>query len=183
VDLRKILEEQLEGQTLSSRQKDCLVRCYRWDADKRKYLLQDDVAPEDQDIIRSVFARYSIYQKDRSFFFFRSEGLSRQLAGTRTSDFLEQNREDRDKLESLKKEIVDVGLPHFEYADIEAFGQLVLNTLWKRIEAEAAQAPSEERDWLEQEAELHELFMADRTRRFVGRRELLESHARILRPL
>jgi hypothetical protein len=174
VDLRKILEEQLEGRTLSSEQKNCLVRCYRWDADKRKYLLQEDVAPEDADIIRSVFARYSTYQKDRSFFFFRSEALSRQIAGSKTSDFLEQNQEDRDKLESLKKEIVDAELPHFEYGDIEAFGQLVLNTLWKRIEAEAAQSPSQERDWLEQEAELHELFMADRTRRFVGRRDLLD---------
>ena len=174
VDLRKILEEQLEGRTLSSEQKDCLVRCYGWDADKRKYLLQEDVALADADIIRSVFERYSIYQKDRSFFFFRSEALSCQLAGTRTGDFLDQNPGDRDKLDSLKKEIVDVGLPHFDYADIEAFGQLVLNTLWKRIEAEAEQAPGEERDWLEQEAELHELFMADRTRRFVGRRDLLD---------
>jgi WD40 repeat protein len=174
VDLRKILEEQLEGQTLSSEQKDCLVRCYKWDADKHKYLLREDVAPADTEIIRSVFECYSIYQKDRSFFFFRSEMLSRQLAGTRTGDFLEQNPGDRDKLESLKKEIVDAGLPYFDYADIEAFGQLVLNTLWTRIDAEAAQAPGEERDWLEQEAELHDLFMADRTRRFVGRRDVLD---------
>ncbi len=174
VDLRKILEEQLEGQTLSREQKDCLLRCYRWDANKRKYLLQEDVAPEDADIIRSVFGRYSIYQKDRSFFFFRSEALSRRIACTKTGDFFEQDRENQDKLESLKKEIVDAGLPHFDYADVEAFGQLVLNTLWKRIEAEAEQAPSEEGDWLGQEAELHELFMADRTRRFVGRRDLLD---------
>ncbi|MEK6324250.1 MAG: DUF4062 domain-containing protein [Acidobacteriota bacterium] len=172
--LRKILEEQLEAQTLSSEQKGCLVRCYRWDADKRKYLLQEDVAPEDADIIRSVFERYSIYQKDRSFFFFRSEALSLQIAGTKTGDFFEQNREDQDKVDSLKKEIADAELPHFEYVDIEAFGQLVLNTLWKRIELAAEQAPSEERDWLGQEAELHELFMADRTRRFVGRRDLLD---------
>jgi WD40 repeat protein/nucleoside-triphosphatase THEP1 len=174
VDLRKILEEQLEGQTLSGEQKDCLIRCYGWDADKRKYLLQEDVAPKDAAIIRTVFERYSIYQKDRSFFFFRSEALSRQLAGTKTTDFLEQNQEDRDKLESLKREVVDAGLPHFEYADIETLGQLVLNTLWTRIEAEAEQAPSEERDWLAHEAELHDLFIADRTRRFVGRRDLLD---------
>ncbi|MEK6289226.1 MAG: DUF4062 domain-containing protein [Acidobacteriota bacterium] len=182
VDLRKILadqladqlEVQLEGQTLSIEQKDCLVRCYNWDTDRHKYLLQEDVAPEDADIIRSVFERYSIYQKDRSFFFFRSEALSRQIAGTKTIDFFEQNQDDRDKLDALKKEIVDAELPHSEYDGIEAFGQLVLNTLWERIEAEAEQAPSEERDWLGQEAELHELFMADRTRRFVGRRDLLD---------
>jgi WD40 repeat protein len=175
VDLRKILEDQLEGQleghALSTEQKDCLACCYSWDADKRKYLLQEEVALGDAEIIRSVFERYSIYQNDRSFFLFRSETLSRQLAGTKTSDFFEQ---DQDKVESLKEEIVHAGLAHFPYADIEAFGQLVLDTLWKRIEAEAELAPGEERDWLGQEAELHELFMADRTRRFVGRRDLLD---------
>ncbi len=53
------------------------------------------------------------------------------------------------------------------------FGQLVQDILWKRIEAEA-EAPAVEKDWLQQEAEFHELFMADRTRRFVGRRDLLD---------
>ena len=52
------------------------MRCYRWDADKRKYLLWEDAVPEDAAIIRSVFERYSMYQKDRSFFFFRGEALS-----------------------------------------------------------------------------------------------------------
>ena len=174
VDLRRVLDEQLEGHTLSGEQMDCLVRCYRWDADKRKYLLQEDVAHEDADMVRSVFERYSIYQKDRSFFFFRSEALSREIAGARTSDFLEQNRDDREKLDSLKQEIVSAGLPRFEYTEIEAFGQIVLNTLWARIESEAKQATGDERDWLEQETELHALFMADRTRRFVGRRDLLD---------
>jgi hypothetical protein len=117
VDLRKILEDQLEGQTLSRAQKDCLVRCYRSDADKRKHLLREHVAAADADIIRSVFERYSIYRKDRSFFFFRSEALSRQIAGRKTSDFFEQNQDDRDKLGSLKTEIVNAELPHFEYAD------------------------------------------------------------------
>ena len=174
VDLRRILAEPPEGQTLSREQQDCLVRCYSWDAEKRKYLLQDDVAPDDADVIRAVLARHSIYRKDRSFFFFRSEALSRQMAGTRTGDFFEQHPEDREKLESLKQEIVDAGVPHFDYADIETFGQLVLNKLWRRIEAEVGQAPREERDWLEQETELHALFMAERTRRFVGRRDLLD---------
>jgi WD40 repeat protein len=170
VDLRKVLEERLKGLTLSREQKDCLARCYRWDEDKHKFLLQE-VTPKDAGIIRSVFERYPIYQKDRSFFFFRSEALSHQLAGTKTSDFFD---EDQKRLDFLKKKIVEAKLPHFEYGDIEAFGQLVLNILWKRIKAETEEAPIEERDWLGQEAELHELFMADRTRRFVGRRDLLD---------
>ena len=174
IDLRPVLDERLEGCTLSPGQKDCLTRCYRWDAEKRKYVLLDDVAPRDADVIRTVFARYSTYQRDRSFFFFRSEALSRQIAGPRTDNFFEANLEDRDKLDSLKAEIVAAGLPHFEYGDIEALGQLVLNTLWQRIEAEAEQEPREEKDWLAQESELQALFMADRTRRFVGRRDLLE---------
>jgi WD40 repeat protein len=174
VDLRTILEEKLEGHTLSREQRECLVRCYTWDAERRKYLLQDDVAPEEAAIIRAVFERYSIYQKDRSFFFFRSEALSRQIAGPAISDFIEQNLEERAKLDSLKQEIVAAGLPHFDYDDLEAFGQLVLNTLWQRITAETVSLPVAGLDWLEQEAELHGLFMADRTRRFVGRRDLLD---------
>jgi len=173
VNLSRILEDRLEGITLTDKQKDCLVRCYRWDADNLKHILIEKVTPEDIDIIHSVFERYTIYQKNRSFFFFRSETLTNRLAGTETADFFEQCREDQDKLESLKREIVEARLPYFEYEDIETFGQLVLDMLWNRIEAEAEEAP-DERDWLEVEDELHEQFMVERTRRFVGRRELLE---------
>ena len=173
VNLSRILEDRLEGITLTDKQKDCLVRCYRWDADNLKHILIEKVTPEDVNIIHSIFESYSIYQKNRSFFFFRSETLTSRLAGTETADFFEQSREDQDKLESLKREIVEARLPYFEYEDIETFGQLVLDLLWNRIEAEAEEAP-DERDWLEVEDELHEQFMVERTRRFVGRRELLE---------
>jgi|GEM_PF-4098928 len=174
VDLRKIIEEKLEGKTLSNEQKNCLVRCYTWEADKGKFLLREDIAPEDAEIIRSVFERYSIYQKDRSFFFFRTESLTRKLANTNTNDFFEQKQEDQGKLAALKNEIADARLPVFQYDNIETFGQHLLDTLWKRIEAEVDQAPAEEKDWLKEQAEFHELFMADRTRRFVGRRGLLD---------
>ena len=141
---------------------------------KRKYLLREDVARTTRTSIRSVFERHSAYQKDRSFFFFRSEAFTRQLAGAQDGDFFEQDPEDRDKLESLKREIADAKLPWAEYADIEAFGQLVLDILWTRIVVEAGEAPTEKEDWLDQEDDLHEVFVADRTRRFVGRRELLD---------
>jgi len=173
VELRRILEDKLEGRSLSSEQKSCLVRCFSWDVEKNKYLLRDDVAPDELEIIRSVFERYSIYQRDRSFFFFRNESLGHKLAGKNELDFFEQYPENQQKLVALKKEIVDGGLPCFDYSDIETFGQQALEVLWERMEAEA-EAPVEEKDWLQQERELHELFMADRTRRFVGRRNLLD---------
>ncbi len=78
VDLRKILEEKLEGVSLSNEQKNTLTRCYPWDPAKNKYVLTEDVADEEKEIIKSVFQRYNIYQRDRSFFFFRTEALSRQ---------------------------------------------------------------------------------------------------------
>ena len=40
--------------------------CYEWHADKSKYILREDVTPDDAEIIRSVYERYSIYQTRRS---------------------------------------------------------------------------------------------------------------------
>ena len=174
VDLRKIIEEKLEGKALSNEQKNCLASCYRWNGDKGKYLLRENLATEEKQVIHSVFEKYSIYQRDRSFFFFRCESLTRKIAGANINDFFEVKQEDQEKLAALKKEIVDSGLPYFAYDDLDAFGQLVLDILWKRIESEVEQAPAVQKDWLREEAELHELFAADRTRRFVGRRDLLD---------
>jgi hypothetical protein len=174
VDLRRILDEELEGRTLSIQEKECLARCYTWDPDRRRYFLEEEPAGDDAELIRSVFQRYSSYQKDRSFFFFRSESLTRRLASGRTSDFFEQRAEAQQSLAALKQEIVDSSVSHVEYDDIDAFGRLVLNALWTRIEADVEQAPPAVADWLTEEAALHELFMADRTRRFVGRRTLLD---------
>ncbi len=174
VDFNQIIEDRFESRTLSAGQKECLVKCYQWDARKRKYLLRSDTSPEEVAVIRSVFERYAAYQKDRSFFFFRSESLTSNLAGSREGDFFAQSEAERDRLAALKKEIMDAGLPFFEYDDFETFGQRVLDLLWERISAELDHPGEEENDWLKQEAELHALFMADRTRRFVGRREVLD---------
>lgn len=176
VDLRPIVEGILEGRTLLKEQASCLMRCYQWDANKGKYLLQEDVIPEDKEMLRLIFAAYSIYQRDRSFFFFRSESLTEKLrerSKSKVKDYFETEETARDKLDTLKQDI-DAGLPHFEYSDLETFGQMVLDILWKRIDAEfPKERVAEERDWLEEEVEFHELFMADRTRHFVGRSELL----------
>lgn len=169
-DLRKIIEGKLEDHALSNEEKNCLIRCYSWDGEKGKYLLRTDVSPDDKEILRSIFQRYSIYQKDRSYFFFRTEALTRQIAGNQPEDFFEK---DAQKLMQLKEDIRKAGLSVYEYDDLETFGQWVGNTLWARIEAEAG-VPVAEKDWLEAEAEFHELFRADRTRRFVGRRALLD---------
>jgi len=175
IDLRPFVEGILEGRTLLKEQVSCLTRCYQWNAAKRKYLLRDDITPEDTDILRMIFDAYSIYQKDRSFFFFRSESLTAKLAGSNIAEFFETDKDNSDKLAALKKDIAKAGLPHFEYDDVEAFGKTVLDTLWARIDAEFPEKREEkERDWLKEEAELHELFMADRTRRFVGRSDILK---------
>ena len=174
VDLMKILEGKLEGKPLSDEQRDTLMRCYVWDAGKRKYMLKEGITAKESAIIQSAFQQYAAYQKDRSFFFFRKESLTATLAGTNRTDFFEQHPEDRVKLEALKQEIRDARLPWFEYDDIEAFGQLILETLWKRIETEIGQEILKEKGWLEEELEFHELFIAGITRRFVGRRDLLD---------
>ena len=169
-DLRRILEEELNGEPLSDEQKACLQRCYLWEADRRKHLLAEDISQEDGSLLRSAFERIAAYQRDRSLFFFRTESLTRRLAGEELADFFVP--EDREKLEALKDEIVAAGLWHAAYDDIEALGHLVTEALWERIEEEAEAA--EKRDWLAEEAELHELFAAERTRHFAGRRDLLE---------
>ena len=174
VDLRRIIEGRLEGNTLTREQIDSLVHCYKWDAERGKYLLNEDVSSGDLKIIRSVFQNYSAYQRDRSFFFFRSETLSRKLTGENIEDFFEAGQVYQDKLSALKEEIIETGLPYYEYNDIEAFGHQVRDILWGRIEAEIGEPAVAGKDWFEEEAELHGLFMADRTRRFVGRRALLD---------
>lgn len=176
IDLRPFVEGILEGRSLFKEQVSCLVRCYQWDPEKRKYLLQKGITPEDQETLRAIFATYSLYQRDRSFFFLRSESLTRKLAGSNIEDYFETDEALKGKLEALKQESIDVGLPHFEYADLETFGQKVLETLWGRIDAEFPEDREErERDWLAEEAEFHELFTADRTRRFVGRSDILKT--------
>ncbi len=169
-DLQKILEGKLEGKRLSDKETSCLARCYRWDGEKRKHILTEDVSGDEEHILRSVFRRYSIYQRDRSYFFFRSEALTHQLAADHPEDFYET---DPQELTRLKEEIRTAGLPVHDYNDLETFGRIVCDTLWTRIEADSA-LPVAEKDSLEEEAELHELFMADRTRRFVGRRDVLD---------
>jgi len=67
-------------------------------------------------------------------------------------------------------------LPVFEYNEIEAFGQPFLETLWQALQKEAENLPPS--DWLTEEAEFHDIFMADRTRRFVGRQAMLEEMQR-----
>jgi WD40 repeat protein len=175
LDLRPFVEGIVEGRTLTKDQIDCLMRCYLWNPEKGKYILKGEISPEDEKTLRSVFDAYSIYQKDRSFFFFRSEPLTRELADTKIDDYFEADESVKVKLAGLKQEIVDAGLSYFEYKDIETFGQKVLETLWGRISTEFLEEREEaKRDWLKEEAEFHELFMADRTRRFVGRGDILK---------
>jgi telomerase protein component 1 len=173
VDLRPILEGPAQKEPLTEQQRESLVRCYQWDAEKRKYLRAADVSAADAAVLRPVFARLTIYQQDRSYFYFRSAELTEKLAGSDRAGFLAENPAAERALAELKQEIKNAGLPWFEYVGIESFGRLVLETLWKRIEAETEDA-DRGADWLTLENELHELFVADRNRRFVGRQQELQ---------
>lgn len=176
IDLRPFVRGILEGRTLYKKQVETLVSCYQWNPQKKKHLLGQNVTPEDEKTLRSIFDQYSLYQRDRSFFFFRSESFTWKLAGSDEADFFETEDTLKSKLMALKKAIGDACLPVFEYEELESFGQKVLETLWQRIDAEFPEKREEkERDWLGQEAEFHELFMADRTRRFVGRQDILRT--------
>jgi len=174
VDLPAIIDDELDGTSLSTDQKRCLASCYPWEAKTRKYLLRDDLGERDVQTVRSVFERYVRYRHDRSFFFFRTESLTRRLAGENLGDFFDADPVDQDRGIALKKQIADARLPLFDYDDIESFGQLVLDTLWARIEADVDAASASPEEWLDAEGELHALFMTDRTRRFAGRQALLE---------
>jgi len=167
VDLRQIIDGKLGGIELTDKQIHCLTRCYRFDPDRGKHLLKEDVTAEELKVIRSAFKRFSAYQRDRNFFFFRSESLTKKMAGSNVRDFFEEDKDSRDKQASLKEEIRKYSRS-FDYDDIDRFGQLVLSLLWNQIEAESEEASEED------DAEYHELFAADRTRRFVGRRHLLD---------
>ena len=174
VELRSILEDKFENVQLSDEQKNCLSYNYKWDGKKGKYLLRNNVERADLEMIRSIFAGFSAYQRDRSFFFFRSEELSRELAeGKNIDDFFDSDPQEKEQLDNLKQEIEDNCQPPVEYFDLEEFGEKVEEILWKRMELEFADADAEEKDELEIEADFHELFIADRTRHFVGREELL----------
>ena len=174
INLGSIIEGRLEGKAPSQQQIDCLIHCYQWNADKDKYLLRTNASPEELKIIRTAFQQYSTYQRDRSFFFFRSKSLTKELAGKNPEVFFEIDETNKNRLLVLKQEIIENNLSYFEYDDIEVFGNKVGDVLWKRIETEIGEQVEEKKGWLEEEAELHELFIADRTRRFVGRRGLLD---------
>ena len=173
VDMRGIIEGRFEGRRLRDEQINCLRANYTWDAEKRVYVLRSSLSDDDAEIIRDIFRKYAAYQRDRSFFFFRSERLSRQLARHENDDFFESDPHLADSLEALKREIKDSGIVCFEYDDLEDFGQKVRNELWQHIQVELEEASTEERDPLDVEREMHDLFAADRTRRFIGRADYL----------
>jgi WD40 repeat protein len=175
IDLHPFVEGILESRALFKEQVSCLVRAYLWNPEKRKYLLNQDITPGDEKTLRSIFNDYSLYRKDRSFFFFRSESFTRKLAGANSNDYFEIEETLQNKLEALKQQIKDAGLPWFEYDDLETFGEKVKEILWRRIDTEFPEKKGEiERDWLKEEVQFHELFMADRTRRFIGRSDILK---------
>lgn len=182
VDLRAIIEGRSEGKRLSDQQINCLKQWYPYDGHKRKYILQPGINAGDTEIIRGIFQSIAAYQRHRSFFFFRSERLSLELAKGQPDIFFESGQAEQDKLDALKQAIKDRGIWWTNYDSIEAldeedtkaFGRKVCNILWERIQADLNQKPEEERDWLDEEREFHDIFVADRTKRFVGREDQLK---------
>jgi len=175
LNLEKIIEGKNEGKGLNDEQIDCLIRNYHWRQDKGKYELHYDASARDLSIIRSIFQEYYAYKHDRSFFFFRSEELTKKIARDAIEDFFEIGQDEKDKLAELKLSIKDQGLFWREYDNLESFGAMAFDALWEKIEAETEKFKTEEKkEALEEEAEFHELFMSDLTKQFVGRRILLD---------
>ena len=168
-DLRPLVETPPAGCTPEER--ECLQRCYRWNTDKGRYLLTPGLTETERALLRGVFERAALFQRDRSYFFFRKPALTRLLAREKHAhDYIDDksDREARRKLAELKHQIRRAGLPRFLYGDLESLGRLVTDTLAGRIELELGGRPPAV-DWLQQEDELHELFMVHRTRHFAGR--------------
>jgi broad-specificity NMP kinase len=171
INLQKIIGE---DKYLTTDQINSLIRSYQWDGEKNKYLLKNKLSFDEAAIISSVFTKYSNYRNNCCFFLFRTESLTKELAGENKNDFFETNKENQEKLDALKQSIIDKRLSYYKYDDIETFGEKVKENVWRWIETDLEKPIKGPKDWIEEEEELHELFMADRTRRFVGRRDIID---------
>ena len=166
-NLEAIIHGEFKGGPLSELEQSALVEGYQFDPFKNHYRLKPDIPARQSDIIREVFRKLLAYQRDRSFFFFRTEELSRALAGDRIDEFFDPKHQPR--LEALKQELVRAKLPHYEYGRLEDMGRIVAEVLWSRIREEAGRVPKPS----VAEDEFHDRFIQDRTRIFVGRQKAL----------
>jgi len=126
----------------------------------------------------------------RAFFYFRDPAFLRDVPAEYRVVFLPESPDAAEKLRRLKAEIRQ-HCPAFEYAcayggirddgtviltGLDVFGSQVLEALWSAISQEY---PEEEipPDELAVQRAYHEAFNENRTRRFIGRRNLVEGMA------
>jgi telomerase protein component 1 len=122
-----------------------------------------------------------------SFFYLRDKQFIRDVPNDVRKYFVEADTAQKEKLRDLRERISSSGLPVFNYSvkwrgveegkamvdGLDAFGAQVFDDLWNAI---SAQYPEEESldDEVEVERSYHQAFVADRTQRFIGRKEQLE---------
>lgn len=123
----------------------------------------------------------------RAFFYFRDPAFLSDVPEEHRTVFEPESEEATEKLKRLKEDIRQQ-CPVFDYpcaygsigedgkvtlTGLEAFGQRVLEDLWSAITQEhpEEEAPREE---LAVERAYHETFIENRSRRFIGRRDLLQ---------
>ncbi len=171
-DLKKIIKEGHESNVLSPGQINCIKECYYEDGIKEKYILTENVSTEEKKIIRSAFSQLDSYKSCNTILFFRAESLSRKYAEEYGWKYGEPG-EDRNKLDALKKEIIDAGVTHYQYDDLETLGTKLVEFLSKRIEIDFGSSVKEGRNEFEKERQEQEEFIADRSRLFEGRENIL----------
>lgn len=132
------------------------------------------------EIIHGVLRNPDLAQ--RSFFYFRDPEFISQVPESKRADFTTENPEAALKLTVLKEKIRASGRPIFDgypcrwdenqahLADLDAFGQRVLEDLWSAINT-AYPEEAVEADPINIERQMHEAFAEERSHLHVGRSE------------
>lgn len=124
-------------------------------------------------------------QRMISFFYARNPEVSERIPQPDWAIFNEADPILRKKLELLKQRIERESLSvrgyecawdgdRRELVDLDSFGQMVLDDLWRAIDAEYPPGHEAGIDPLAEEREAMEYFVETRTEHFVGRRDFLE---------
>ena len=132
------------------------------------------------EILYGVFLKTDMAK--RSFFYFRDNRLLNQIDEGDMANFAAENSEAAKKVAAFKQKIRGSGRPVMEnypcrwdnvshrVVDLELFGQRVLEDLWTAI-CEEYPEENTKMDPVSFERQMQEIFVEDRSRLYVGRKE------------
>lgn len=117
---------------------------------------------------------------DHAFFYFRDPSYIEKLSEEKKTDFIEEEADQKEKLQSLKDRIRKSGFPVREnYSDPQVLGEFVLKDMTSVIDKLFPEGSAP--DPLDQDAFEHEQFARSRAKVHIGRKEYfdkLDEHAR-----